>query len=104
MGKAKICVILFVLLKFLSGCKEYQKDFTFTRTVLEVQDEEEILVMEEYGSEDEGGRDGNVYETLAKKIEQYNAGDRLGVTVFSNTVAEVWDPEYMKFKIEPAGE
>lgn len=103
MAKKKMLLLLFALL-VLVGCKEYQEDFTFTGIVQEVQAEEGILVMEEYGSADEGRRDGNVYEIPAKKIERYKVGDRLEVTVFSSTVTDVWDPDQMKFEIESAGE
>ncbi|WP_019415361.1 hypothetical protein [Paenisporosarcina sp. TG20] len=81
------------------GCSNYQEDFTFTGIIVEKLVEDEMLVMKEYGGSDEGRIDGNIYEIPVDKVEGYNVGQKLEITVFSNTDADVWDLDHMKFEI-----
>lgn len=90
---------LFISLLFLVGCSEYQEDFTFTGTVEEIVVEYKILVMKEYDAP-ESRKEGNVYEIPVDKVERYNVGQKLEVTVFSNIDVDVWDLDHMKFEIE----
>ncbi|WP_419962366.1 hypothetical protein [Psychrobacillus sp. BM2] len=94
--------ISFLLLIFLliAGCSKYQESFTFTGTVEEILVEEEMLVIKEYSGVDEGRRDGNVYEIPDDDVERYSIGQKLEVTVFSNTDDDVWDLDHMKFDIK----
>lgn len=89
----------FMSLLFLVGCSEYQKDFAFTGTVEEIVVEDKILVMKEYDAPI-SRKEGNVYEIPVDKVERYNVGQKLEVTVFSNIDADIWDLDHMKFEIE----
>lgn len=94
-----ISLLLLIFLLF-AGCSNYQESFTITGTVEEILVEEEMLVIKEYGGVDEGRKDGNVYEIPVDDVEKYNIGQKLEITVFSNTTADIWDLDYMKFDIK----
>ncbi|MGB3260653.1 hypothetical protein [Paenisporosarcina sp.] len=99
--KNKIAISLLLLIfVFITGCSDYQEDFTFTGTVEEILVVGEKLVVKEYVGEDEGKKDGNVYEIPVDNVETYNIGQKLEVIVFSNTDADVWDLDRMKFEIK----
>ncbi|MCZ8537994.1 hypothetical protein M9R32_12430 [Paenisporosarcina quisquiliarum] len=99
--KNKIAISLLLLIfLFIAGCSDYQEDFTFTGTVEEILVEGEKLVIKEYDGLDEGRKDGNVYEIPVDNVERYNIGQKLEVTVSSNTDADVWDLDRMKFEIK----
>ena len=97
--KRIIVSLLFLSVLFIVGCSDYQEDFTFTGTVEEIHDEEKMLIIKEYDGVDEGSQDGNVYEIPVDKVQEYKVGQKLKVTVFSNTDDDVWDLDRMKFKI-----
>nr|WP_285852007.1 hypothetical protein [Sporosarcina luteola] len=86
---------------FFAGCSDdYQESFTFTGTVEEILVEEEMLIMKEYGGVSQGRREGNVYEIPVDNVEKYNIGQKLEITVFSNTDADIWNLDNMKFDIK----
>nr|WP_285847103.1 hypothetical protein [Sporosarcina luteola] len=86
---------------FFAGCSDdYQESFTFTDTVEEILVEEEMLIMKEYGGVSHGRREGNVYEIPVDNVEKYNIGQKLEITVFSNTDADIWRLDNMKFDIK----
>ena len=98
-NKITISFILLICL-FFAGCSDdYQESFTFTGTVEEIL-VEEMLVIKEYGGVDEGRKDGNVYEIPVDDVEKYNIGQKLEITVFSNTTADIWDLDNLKFDIK----
>jgi hypothetical protein len=92
--------IIFLCLFWIVGCSNYQEQFTFTGTVEEKLDEEGMLVMKEYSGSDEGRKDGNIYEIPVDDIKEYNVGQKLEITVFSNTDEDIWDLDNMKFEIK----
>lgn len=92
--------ILLLNLLFVAGCSDYQKEFTFTGTVEEIFIEEELLIIKENGEVDEGRKDRNVYEIPVSELERYSIGQKLEITVFSNTTADIWDLDNMKFDIK----
>ena len=92
--------LLFLSILFTVGCSDYQVDFTFTGSVEAIQVEDEMLVMKEYGGSDEGRNDGNVYEIPVDDPNQYHVGQKLKITVFSNTDKDIWDLDHMKFEIK----
>ena len=99
--KNKITISLLLLIFLLiTGCSDYQESFTFTGTVEEILVEEEMLVIKEYDGVDEGRKEGNIYEIPVDNLERYNIGQKLEVTVFSNTDADVWDLDRMKFELK----
>ena len=85
---------------FIAGCSDYQEEFTFTGTVEEILVEEEMLIIIEYDGVNEGRKDGNVYEIPLDDVERYSIGQKLEITVFSNTTADVWGLDNMKFDIK----
>nr|WP_255723491.1 hypothetical protein [Sporosarcina sp. ACRSL] len=97
-----IITVGFLLLNllFIAGCSDYQKEFTFTGTVEELLVEEEMLIIKEYGGVDEGRKDGNVYEIPVDDVDRYSIRQKLEITVFSNTTADIWDLDNMKFDIK----
>lgn len=98
--KVLIFLTLLVLnLLFIAGCSKYQKDFMFTGTVEDILIEDEMLVMKEYNASD-GRKEGNVYEIPVDNVKEYTIGQKLEVTVFSNTDADIWDLDRMKFEIK----
>lgn len=98
--KNKIIVgFLLLNLLFIAGCSDYQEEFTFTGTVEEILIEEEMLIIKEYDG-GEGRKAGNVYEIPVDDVERYSIGQKLEITVFSNTTADVWDLNKMKFDIK----
>lgn len=98
-NKNTIVVILLICL-FLTGCSgDYQESFTFNGIVEGLLVQEEMIVIKEHGKIDEGGREGNVYEIPVVDVERYNIGQKVEVTVFSNTDEDVWDINHMKFDI-----
>ncbi len=88
------------MILLFAGCSDYQEQFTFTGVVKEILVEEEMLVIKEYGGVDEGRKDGNVYEIPVDDVEKYSIGQKLEITVFSNTDADIWDLDNMKFDIK----
>ncbi|MFC5602783.1 hypothetical protein [Sporosarcina koreensis] len=99
--KYKITIAFLLLnLFFIAGCSDYQEEFTFTGTVEEILVEEEMLVIKEYGGINKGRKDGNIYEIPVDDVERYSMGQKLEITVFSNTTADVWDLNNMKFDIK----
>jgi len=91
--------LLVLNLLFITGCSKYHEDFTFTGTVEEILVEDEMLVMKEYNAP-EGRKESNVYEIPVDNVKEYTIGQKLEVTVFSNTDADVWDLNRMKFEIK----
>ena len=59
-----------------------------------------MLVIKEYDGVDEGRKDGNIYEIPVDNVEKYSIGQKLEVTVFSNTDDDVWDLDRMKFELK----
>ncbi len=98
-NKITISLLLLIFL-FITGCSDYQEDFTFTGTVEEILVEEEMLVIKEYDGVDEGRKDGNIYEIPVDNVEKYSIGQKLVVTVFSNNDDDVWDLDRMKFELK----
>ena len=92
--------LLSLIFLFAVGCSDYQEDFTFTGTVEAIRVEDEMLVMKEYGGTDEGRNAGNVYEIPVDDPNQYSVGQKLKITVFSNTDEDIWDLDRMKFEIK----
>lgn len=98
-NKITIGVILLICV-FLASCSDdYQESFTFTGIVEELLVQEEMIVIKEYGKTNEGRREGNVYEIPVVDVDRYNIGQKLEVTVFTNTNEDIWDVEHMKFNI-----
>lgn len=91
--------LLVLNLLFITGCTEYHENFTFTGTVEEILVEDEMLVMKEYEAT-EGRKEGNVYEIPVDNVKEYTIGQKLEVTVFSNTDDDIWDVNRMKFEIK----
>jgi|GEM_PF-7134447 len=56
--------------------------------------------MKEYGGSDEGRKEGNIYEIPVDDIIEYNVGQKLEITFFSNTDDDVWALDKMKFEIK----
>jgi len=99
-NKITIGFILLICL-FFAGCSDdYQEDFTFTGTVEEILVEEKMLVMKEYDGVNEGRKEGNLYEIPVDDVERYSLGQKLEITVFSNTEYDIWDLDHMKFDIK----
>ncbi|WP_252504004.1 hypothetical protein [Sporosarcina sp. Marseille-Q4943] len=99
--KNKVTIGFFLLnLLFIAGCSDYQEKFNFTGTVGEILVEEEMLIIKEYGGVEEGRKDGNVFEIPVDDVERYSIGQKLEITVFSNTTADIWDLDNMKFDIK----
>lgn len=98
-NKITISLLLLIFL-FITGCSDYQEKFAFTGTVEEILVEEEMLVIKEYDGVDEGRKDGNIYEIPVDNVEKYSIGQKLEVTVFSNTDDDVWDLDRMKFELK----
>lgn len=99
-NKIKISFILLICL-FSVGCSvDYQEKFTFTGIVEEILVEEEMLVLKEYAGGDEGRKEGNVYEVPVDDVERYSLGQKLEITVFSNTDYDMWDLNHLKFEIK----
>lgn len=90
--------LLFLNVLFIVGCTDYNEDFTFKGTVEEILVEKEMLVMKEYDAP-EGRVEGSVFEIRVDKTEGYHVGQKLEIIVFSNTDADIWDLNHMKFKI-----
>lgn len=104
----KITELLLVcsIFAIIVGCSttnqenDYSRDFIFTGTIQEILREEEMLVMKEYGGEDKGRREGNIYEIPVNNSEQYEVGEKLKITVYSNIPEDIWDLDHMRFEIE----
>lgn len=96
-----VLLLISLLMAWMAGCsKDYHIDFIFEGTIQEKLTEEAMLVVKEDGGEEKGRREGNVYEIPVDDIDKYNIGQKLRITVFSNTEADIWDVEHMKFEIE----
>lgn len=89
------------IVAFIVGCsKDYQVAFVFKGTVQEKLIKEEMIVVKEYGGENQGRKPEDIYEIPVEDIEQYEAGQKLKVTVLSNTETDDWDLDHLKFEIE----
>ena len=98
-NKVIIPLLIIVGCLLIVGCSDYQEQFTFTGTVEEKLVEDEMLVIKEYG-QPEGRKPGNTYEIPVKDLSQYDIGQKLEVTVFSNTDDDIWALDHMKFEIK----
>lgn len=88
----------------LSACSTapYIEDSTFTGTISELATKEQWLVDDKMLliKADAGQRAGTVYEIPVDSFEEYGVGQKVEVVVYSNTVADVWDLNHLKFKIK----
>ncbi|MEK4485689.1 hypothetical protein MHH81_08800 [Psychrobacillus sp. FSL H8-0484] len=98
-NKIRISFLLLFFL-FIAGCSDYQEKFAFTGTVEEILVEEEMLVIKEYNKGIEGRQDGNVYEIPVVNVKRYSIGQKLEITVFSNTDEDIWALDHLKFDIK----
>jgi len=84
---------------FILGCSnDYQVDNILTGTIEKILMEEEILVIKGYG--EEGSTKGNIYEIPVDDPSKYELEQKLDITIYSNTDADVWDLDHMKFDVK----
>lgn len=91
--------ICFLFPFFILGCSnDYQVDNILTGTIEKILMEEEILVIKGYG--EEGSTKGNIYEIPVEDPSKYEIGQKIEITIYSNTDADVWDLDRMKFDVK----
>lgn len=97
-------ILISILIGLLStaACSSapYNEDATFTGTV------EELTVKEKFLFDDKlllikgvGESAGSIYEIPVGSFDEYEVGQKVEVVVFSNTDADVWDLDHLKFEI-----
>lgn len=85
------CVTLFLMI--LAGCSsDYTEKTVLKGTIVEVK-EEMIKVSQEKKKQ-------NIFEIPASATTQFKKGQKVEVTIYSNTTADVWDLNKMKFEID----
>lgn len=80
----------------------YTEDFTIQGTIEEKITKEKFLFDDQLLLIKESGKEGgneSVYEIPVDSFKGYEVGQKVEVTVFSNTDADVWDSDQMKFEI-----
>lgn len=100
-------LILSSILLVVSACTTatYTIGSTITGTIEEFITEEkflfddQFLLVKEYGGESEGRSPGNEYEIPVDSFEGYEIGQNVEVVIYSNTDADVWDLDNLKFEI-----
>ncbi|AYC28410.1 hypothetical protein [Paenisporosarcina cavernae] len=95
----KLSYILLLLLSVtVSGCTStsFTEDFRINGTIKEVIQEEEMLLIE--GTPASGGNLAT-YEIPVASLYGYEEGQKVEVIVYSNTDADVWHLDNMKFDI-----
>lgn len=85
------CVTL--IFTMLAGCSSgYTEKDVLIGTIVEAK-EEMIKVSEDKKKE-------NIFEIPVSPTDQFKIGQKVEVTIYSNTTADVWDPKNMKFEID----
>jgi hypothetical protein len=96
-------IILSATLLSLTACTTapYTEQFTFTGTIEELITEEKLLFDDRFLLVKEGGEGSEefVYELPVDSFDDYEVGQEVEVVVFSNTDADVWDLQNLKFEI-----
>lgn len=80
----------------------YTEDSTIQGTIEEMITKEKFLFDDQLLLIKESGKEGeneSVYEIPVDSFKGYEVGQKIEVVVFSNTEADVWDPDQMKFEI-----
>ena len=94
----RLFICLLCTLFILSCSNDYQVDNILTGTIEKILMEEEILVIKGYG--EEGSTKGNIYEIPVDDPSKYELGQKLEITIYSNTDADIWDMDHMKFVVK----
>lgn len=97
-------LITFILLLSITACSlaSYNHDSTIDGTIEQMKTEEKLLfdvktlVVKESWKEN-GGE--SIYEIPVDSFKDYAVGQKVSVMVYSNTDADVWDPDNMKFDV-----
>lgn len=85
------CVTL--IFTMLAGCSsDYTEKGVLKGTIIEVK-EEIIKVSEDKKKE-------NIFEIPVSPSNQYKIGQKVEVTIYSNTTTDVWDLKNMKFEVD----
>ncbi len=98
-------LITFILLLIITACSlaSYNHDSTINGTIEEMKTKEKLLFDEKtllirgIGIEN---KDGSIYEIPVDSFKDYKVGQKVEIDVYSNTDADVWNPNNMKFEIK----
>ena len=89
-----------LLICLIAGCSnDYFIDSVVTGTIEDINTEEKVLVI--IGVAKVGGKTNSVYEIPVSDVEEYEIGQKVEVTIYSNTDEDIWDPDNMKIEIKP---
>ncbi len=99
-----VTLALLILSIFLmTGCSnDYQVDSEITGVIKEVNKKDKIIVV--IGSLKDKATITNTYEIPTKDVEEYEIGQKVDVTIYSNLNEDIWDPSHMKFEITTVGD
>ena len=87
-----------MLLIFTTGCSaDYQISTVITGEIEDINKEKELLIIL---GKFEGNDRTFTFEIPARNLEQYEIGQKVEVTIYSNTDQDIWDPDNMKFEIK----
>lgn len=77
----------------LSGCTQpYEIESEFTGVVKQINEAHQLLIVADSSE--------TTYDIPVSDIRPYQVGQKLNITVFSNTDEDVWDLNHLKFEIE----
>ena len=93
-----LSICLFFLFSILGCSNDYQVDNILTGTIEKILIEKKILVIKGYG--EVGSTKGNIYEIPVDEPSKYELGQKIEVKIYSNTEADVWDVDHMKFDVK----
>ncbi|RLQ92788.1 hypothetical protein [Planomicrobium sp. Y74] len=93
-----------VILLLAGGCTfaphTFQHKVVGTIEEIEIEknffDDDEFLVIEEQNRQP----DNSLYTIPVSDSDEYEVGQKVKVDIYSNTDADVWDLDHMKFEIE----
>ena len=100
--KLMILMLILVGLLITAACSTapYNEDATFTGTIEGLTVKEKFLFDDQLLLiKDDNGNSVSLYEIPVENFEDYEVGQRVEVVVFSNTDADVWDLDHLKFEI-----
>ncbi|QHJ70934.1 hypothetical protein [Planococcus halotolerans] len=93
-----------IILLLIGGCTfaPYTFQNTVIGTIEEIEIEEKFFMEDEFLVIEEENRqpDNSLYTIPVSDSEAYDVGQKVKVDIYSNTEADVWDLDHMKFEIE----
>ncbi len=86
-------IFMLSLCLLLPGCAQpYEIESEFTGVVKQINEAHQLLIVADSSE--------TTYDIPVSDIRPYQVGQKLNITVFSNTDEDVWDLNHLKFEIE----